>query len=366
MKKFFQTMLVLALLAGGGWYAYAHQWFGLGKTAATAAAAATPLARAEIRDIEYSIVVSGDVQPAAQLDVKAEVGGRIKKLNVIPGMEVKSGDVLVEIDDRDILTERDSAQTDIEGAKLTVDKVQRNYNRAKDLFQQRLISLEVFDDLSAELALAQNSLLRAQRKKQIVDDKLSKTKVIAPSDGTVLTVPVVQGQVVIPAASVNSGTTLMTIADLSSLLVETHVNQIDVAKLELKQEVHLSAESIRDEEMTAVISFVAPVATVKNGVKGFSVQAVIGRPSRRLRPGMSVQLTIPVARAADVVAVPVGAVFRGEGNSRVVYVRNGENTERRVVKIGVTDTDFAQVVQGLKEGEQILLTEPARVEQKSS
>src|SRR5687768_12911813 len=170
----------------------------------------------------------------------------------------------------------------------------RNHERAKDLHLQKLISQEAFDNLESELAVARNSLAKAERRKQLVEDKLSKTKVIAPGDGTVLTVPVVEGQVVISAASVNSGTTLMTIANLSKLIVETHVNQVDVAKLMLKQQVSLTAESIRDENLDAVISFVAPVATVKNAVKGFTVRAIIDKPTARLRPGMTVQMTVPI------------------------------------------------------------------------
>jgi multidrug resistance efflux pump len=98
-------------------------------------------------------------------------------------------------------------------------------------------SKEAYDNLDSELAISRNSLSRAERKMQLVEDKLSKTKISAPGDGTVLIVPVVQGQVIIPAASVNNGTTLMTIANLSKLIVETHVNQVDVAKLGAKQEV---------------------------------------------------------------------------------------------------------------------------------
>jgi RND family efflux transporter MFP subunit len=366
MKKLV-TLIALAVLGGGGWYAYSQKMFGLGAPRKAAEGPVfTQTVTAEIRDIEYSVVVSGDVLPASQLDVKAEVGGRIKKLNVLPGDTVKEGEVLVEIDDRDILTERDSAITEIEGANLTVDKMKKNYERALDLFKQKLISQEAYDNLGSELAIAKNSLSKAERKKQLVEDKLSKTKVIAPGNGTVLVVPVVEGQVIIAAASVNSGSTLMTIADLSRLLVETHVNQVDVAKLAVKQDVKLTAESIKDEEMAAVVAFIAPVASVKNSVKGFTVKAIIEKPSPRLRPGMSVQVTIPVAHAEDVVAVPIHAVFRGEGNSRVVYVRNGDKTERRVVKVGVSNTDFAQIIQGLQEGEQILLAEPERSGRKRS
>lgn len=365
MKKFF-ILLILAALGGGGWYAYSNNLFGKAKAAAPGAEVQTQTVAAEIRDIEYNVLVNGDVQPLALLDVKAEVGGRVKKLNVLAGAKVKAGEILVEIDDRDIRSEQESVQTEIEGATLSVEKMQKNFARAEDLFKQKLISQEIFDNLASDLALAKNNLAKAERKMQLVQDKLSKTKVIAPGDGTVLTVGIVEGQVVIPAASVNSGTLLMSIANLSRLLVETHVNQVDVAKLTLKQDVELTAESIKDEQMDANVTFIAPVATVKNGVKGFKVEAIIDRPSPRLRPGMSVQLTIPVAHATDALAVPIGAVFRGDGNSRVVYVRSGDKTEKRVVKVGVSNTDHAQIVEGLKEGDQILLTEPQRSSRKRS
>jgi RND family efflux transporter MFP subunit len=364
---FMKKLLLLLIIAGagaGGVYAFKPQWFGAGTPVPGATPAAVATVPAELHDIEYSIQISGDVQPATQLDVKPEVGGRLKKLHVLPGAEVKAGMLLVEIDDRDILSEKESSLTEIEGAQLSVDKSKKNFERSKDLFEQKLISREAFDNLESELALARNSLAKAQRRLQLVEDKLSKTKVMAPGDGTVLTVPVVEGQVVISAASVNSGTTLMTIANLSTLIVQTHVNQVDVAKLALKQEVSLSAESIRDEALDAVINFIAPVATVKNGVKGFSVEAIIEKPSTRLRPGMTVQMTVPIANAEGVLAVPVAAVFKGENNSRVVYVKEGDRTERRRVKVGVSNTEHAQILQGIKEGEHILLSEPERGAQK--
>ena len=284
----------------------------------------------------------------------------MKKLNVIPGDTVKAGDILLEVDDRDILTEQESAKVEIDGAKLAAIKLERNFERAKELFKQNLVSREAYDNLESELAIARNNHTRAERKLQLVEDKLSKTKVIAPGDGTVLTVPVVEGQVIVAAASVNSGTTLMTIANLSRLIVETHVNQVDVARLAVKQRVKLTAEAILDEELEAQIFFIAPGASVKNSVKGVTVQALIEKPSSRMRPGMNVQMTIPVANAQDVVAVPVGAVFRGDGDGRVVYVRSGEKTERRPVKIGISNTEHAQILSGVREGEKILLAEPER------
>jgi RND family efflux transporter MFP subunit len=357
MKKPVALAIAAAAFVGGGW------WLVSSGLLAKASAKTNPdrfIARAEKRDIDFSVEVSGDVTPANQLEVKSEVSGKIKALHVEVGDDVKAGELLAEIDDRDLLTEKQSIMTEIDGAKLEVEKDRRNYERAKELHESKLISQEQYDNLTSEYDMAQNSLVRAGRKLEILEDKLSKTKVTSPMNGTVLTRPVLQGQVVIAAASVNSGTTLMTIANLSDLLVETHVNQIDVARLKQDQQVKLRAESLKDSDMRGRIKLIAPVATVKNNIKGFQVQAMIENPNPRLRPGMSVNLTVPIDRADDAISVPISAVFKGEGSKKVVYVRNGEETERREVSVGVTNFDYAEIKSGVQEGESILLVEPDR------
>ncbi len=362
MKKILLLLAALAIV-GGGLYA------AKGKIFAQKNDQDMPdkfISRAEKRDIDFSVEVSGDVMPVTQLDIKAEVGGKVKKLHVLPGQTVKKGDLLAEIDETVLLTDKDSALTEIEGAKLAMEKVKKSYERSRDLFEQKLVSRELFDNTTAEFEIAQNDLVKAQKKLQQVEDQLHFAKVVAPSDGTVLTVPVVEGQVIIAAASVNSGTTLMTIADLRKLLVQTHINQVDVARIELSQPVKLRAESLKDLEMEASITFIAPVATITNNVKGFDVQAMIEKPNPRLRPGMTVNMTVPIARADDALSVPISAVFKGEGNKKVVYVRKGETTEKREVKIGVTNIEHAQILQGVSEGEEILLIEPDKAGQKRS
>jgi multidrug efflux pump subunit AcrA (membrane-fusion protein) len=180
---------------------------------------------------DHSIRVNGSIQPAAQWDVKSGIDGRIKKLQVRPGDQVKAGDLLIEID---------------------------------------------------------NSL---------VEDN-SKLKVLAPVGGTILTLPVVERQVVIPDG-VSSSTTLMTIANLSKLVIDAHVPQANVTKLTSKQAVLFTADSIRGEQMEATICFIAPVATVKTSVKGFLVKAIIEKPDPRLHPGMTAQLIIPISTSTS-------------------------------------------------------------------
>ena len=364
MKKI--LLILLAAVGGGGWYAYDHRGAFAGKGAEEISEKF--VARAEKRDIDSTVEVSGDVTPAFQIDVKSEVGGRVKALHVEPGDVVKEGDLLVEIDDRDLLTEKESALTEIEGAKLTMQRAKNNFDRGRELSDSKLISQEVFDNLNSEYAIAQNGLTKAQRKLQLVEDRLRKTKVLAPMDGTVLAAatPLAEGMVVIAAASVNNGTTLMTIANLSKLLVEMQINQVDYRALTPNQMVKLRAESLKDIEMEARISFISPVAAAKNSVKGFQVKALIDKPNERLRPGMTVNIVIPIGSANDAVSVPISAVFKGEGRNKIVYVRHGESTEKRQVKIGITNTDFAQVISGLTVGEEILLVEPDRAARKKS
>ena len=321
--------------------------------------------RAECRDVDYSIDVAGDVAPEFQLEVKSEVGGKVKKLYVEAGQTVKAGDPLCDIDDTDLQNQKASVMTEIAGGQLGVDRATRHYNRGKELYKAKLITKEAFDNLESDLAISRNELAKAQRKLQTVNDQISKARIVAPTNGTVLEVQVIAGQVVVPAASVNSGTTLMRVADLSKLIVTTNVNQVDVALLQLKQIVKVTMESVKQEMMEARVSFIAPVATIKNGVKGFQVQASILKPSPRLRPGMMVNLTVPVAHASQAVTVPVSAVFRGPNDRRVVYVLEDGKPQEREVILGVSALDYAEVKRGLKIGDRILSVEPRVLEKKS-
>src|SRR5690349_11748609 len=128
MKKIFAIILIVFVAAG--WLGYQRGWFGTAKKGQGVADQASTTAMAELRDIDFTLQISGNVQPATQLDVNTEVGGRLKAILVEPGDVVNAGQLLVEIDDRDIISELESVRTEIEGAKLSVDKTRRNYERA--------------------------------------------------------------------------------------------------------------------------------------------------------------------------------------------------------------------------------------------
>lgn len=348
------TSLVLVLLIGGGWLFYQTQLAPDGD----GEVGEEDIFTAERRDIENNLLLTGEVVPAFQVEIKSEVGGKLKALSATTGESKSKGDVLAVIDDANILIDQSAAVTEIEGAELQVEKNRGNYERARKLYEEKLISKEVFDNLRADYELSVNSLEKAKARLRTVEDRLSKTQILAPGDGTVLDVQVNEGQVVVAAASVNSGTVLMQFADLSRLLINSHVNQVDAQKLKPGQDIEVNVSGLDGPPIKATIEFIAPLATVKNNIKGFEVQALIHGNEGRLKPGMSVSMKVPVARASRAVAIPVSAIFQDGPKRSVVYVRKGGHTERREVEVGITDLYFAEIRGGLTEGEEILLTEP--------
>ncbi len=319
-----------------------------------------PTATATVSNISPRLLLSGEITPAFQVDVKSEVSGKMKRIHVVPGQTVSKGDVLATIDDTDLLTEKSAAETEIAGATLSVEKTRGNYLRAKALFDQKLISKEVFSNLESDYKISQNTLEKTERKLQIVEDKLSKTQILSPETGTILDVNVNEGQVVVGAGSVNAGTLLMLFADLSHLLIKAHVNQMDATQLSVGQELLIRFSDDDSENIQAHIEFIAPLATVKNNIKGFEVLAAIKENESRLKPGMSVSMEVPLGHADKVVTVPISAVFK-EKDEKVVYVRKGAAVQRRVVSVGLTDMSRAEIKSGIDEGDEILLVDPALI-----
>jgi RND family efflux transporter MFP subunit len=211
--------------------------------------------------------------------------------------------------------------------------------------------------MMADFQIQENGLDKALRRRQTVDDRLSKTRVLAPFDGTVLEIPVSEGQVVVGAASVNSGTSLMTFADLSSLLIISQVNQLDAPKLSLGQELILKSPDSNESTASAKVQFIAPLASVKNNIKGFEVRGIIDHNDAQLKPGVSVSVRLALPKADGVVAVPLTAVFEHKGR-KVAYVLENGIPVRREVTVGAIDVDAAEIQSGIREGEDVLLVEP--------
>jgi len=361
MKNWLILIGVLACAGAGVWFLYNKR----GAENGTPKVSRPTSAVAESRDIRFAINAAGEIGPADQVSVRPEVNGRILELPVDIGDPVRKGQLLFQLDDRDLQIEKESQQKSIERAKLQVEQAERNYLRSQSLFDAKLISKELFEDTRTAYELAKNALGQAEKTLELVQDRLSKTRIMAPFDCTVLTRPVSVGQAVSGSGGFNSGTEVLTIANLNEMIINAHINQADVARLKVSQEVTIQVEAVPGLKTAGRVERVAPQATIKNNIKGFAVRILLTNVDSRVRPGMTASIQIPVASADNVVAVPLAAVFterdpETQRTERFVYVIKGAEFERRPVQIGVSDYFYSEIQKGVSAGEKVSLEMPPK------
>ncbi len=348
------------------------QWRAWQDRQAAGAVAARPTTAVAIQtNIAFAVNAAGEIAPAEQVSVKPEINGRIELLPVDLGDRVKQGDLLFKLDDKELQQQRASSLTAIERARLELAKAARDYERAQGLLQEKLISQELYDNTKTTYELAKNSLERAQRELALIDERLTKTEVRAPFDCTILTRPVSTGQAVSGSGGFNSGTEVLTIADLNYMIINAHVNQADVPRLRVDQEVEVMIEAVAGLSATGIVERIAPQATIRNNIKGFAARIRIENPDERIRPGMTANIKIPVAAAANVVAVPLSAVFTERNpdtgaQERYVYVQTPDGFQRRDVTVGISDFFYAEIQSGLAAGEVVALELPKEERDKQS
>lgn len=319
--------------------------------------------KVQARDIRFEVTVAGEITPAEQVSVRPEVNGRIASLAVDIGDKVSTGTVLFTLDDKELQNERSSRVTEIDRTKLQLVRAERDLKRSEKMLEEKLVPREKFDNFRTDYDLAANALERAQKELLIIEEKLSKTQIKAPFDCTVLLRPVSVGQAVSGSGGVGGGTEVLAIADLNRMVIDAHVNQVDVVRLKVGQEVRVKVDAVPGLLVNGKVKRIAPQAILKNGIKGFSVRILLSDQDKRIQPGMTANLAIPVESAEGVIAVPLAAVF-SERDDHHVFVQTPTGSEQRVVEIGVVDYQYAEILSGLRAGEEVWLEQPPDYKEK--
>ena len=359
--KILIVILLVGALGAGGWYYTQRQRAG----AVSQVSTKVDTAIIETRNIKFAINAAGDITPAEQVSVRPEVNGKIEVLPVDVGDRVKSGQLLFKLDDRELQTQRQQEEKNVERSRLQLGQAERDYKRAQQLFEGKLISQELFEDSRTKFDLAKNELALREKSFELIIERLRKTEVMAPFDSTILTRPISVGQAVSGSGGFNAGTEVLTIANLNDLIVNAHINQADVTRLHVDQQVEVSVEAVSGLKVVGRVERIAPQSTLKNNIRGFAARILLKDVDTQIRPGMSANISIPVASADNVVAAPLAAVFTETNPAtreieRHIWVRKDETWERRPIKIGVSDYFFAEVTSGLQAGEVVSLEDRAK------
>jgi RND family efflux transporter MFP subunit len=351
------TLVVLAGIAWGGraaWQQISPGLFGNRR------AETIPTAKVAPASISEEIVTVGRVRAVFSTELRSEINGRITKLSALDGQKVGRDDELLKLDQQDIVTQLQEAEKNIEAAKLRAQKARSDFDRLNDLRAQGLIAKKDFEDTRIALSLAENDSAIYEARAANLRDKLTKTVIRAPHDGTLLLRDLTEGQVITSAAAQNGGTVLGEVADLSALMVRTNVNEIDVARLKVGDPANVRVDPLRNLMLGGTVRRIATSATESpiDRTRVFPVDVVLDQGDPRLRPGMSATVTFTLSHADHTPAVPLSAVFTTAESVRYVFLKTLTGFTPRVIDIGIADTRRVQILDGLQQGDEVALTRP--------
>ena len=363
-KTLLRTVIVLVVLGGLGWggrivwKAVSPTLFGNKREEVV------PVTKVRTANIAEEIVAVGRLRAVFSTDLRSEINGRIVKIQAIDGQKLKRDDEILRLDQQDILTQIQEMERSIEAAKLRTQRARRDYERLIDLQQRGVVTAKDFEDARITLSLSENDAAIAEARAANLRDKLAKTVIRAPHDGTLLLRDLTEGQVITSAAAQNGGTPLGEVADLSALMVRTNINEIDVARLKVGDTARVRVDAMRSVQMSGTVKRIATSALESSvdRTRVFPVDVFLDEPDERLRPGMSATVMFTLAKVDDATAVALSAVFATPEALRYVFLKKETGFEIRPVETGIADTRYVEISSGLKVGDEVARTRPLEFE----
>jgi HlyD family secretion protein len=312
--------------------------------------------------INTKTVATGKLNPEEEVELKPQISGIIDKILVEEGDVVKKGDVMAKI--RVVPNEQSlvGASSQISSAKLSYNNSKTIYDRNKTLFDKGVVSRQDFENSELALNQAQETLSQAQNNYQIIKrGSLSgggsaNTNIIALIPGTVLEIPVREGDQVIESNNFNAGTTIATIADMSKMIFEGKVDEAEVGKLEEGKDIKVILGAINEKVFPAKLTFVAPKGMEENGAVQFTIKAdVTVEPSTKIRAGYSANAEIEMESRDSTLVIKESLLqFNRITEKPFVEIEKEDGKfEKKDVELGLSDGINVEIKDGVEEGDKI-------------
>ena len=278
-------------------------------TGKKAASIPIPLAAVERRDIVVDASATGAVEPINVVEVKSKSSGQITKMPVETGTLVKPGDLIVQVDTRDVKNQYDQSLADVRAAEAKLQVSDAQKKRSDDLFQGRIITAQEHETAALDYANAVAALVRARTNLDLAQQRLEDATVRAPISGTVIEKTVSLGQVITSAtSSFGGGTTLIKMADLNQVRVRALVTEADIGAIQAGMTATVTVDAYPDRPFRGSVEKIEPQAVVQQSVTMFPVLVTISNLEGLLRPGMNGEVSILIDRRENVLAVPNDAI----------------------------------------------------------
>lgn len=320
----------------------------------------------EVGDIAVTVEETGIVEPERQVVVKSPISGIATRLEVREGDSVQVGQLMATlVPDIAQANALASLQSEIESARISVQNLEREYDRASGLEVGSAISESELERYRTDYEQASNRLGAAEEQLRLMEQSGLRTQgrvqsalIRAPVSGVVIAKGVEEGEAVTGGTSVfGGGTELFTIADLSTLLIRAAINEVDIGKVAEGDTVAISSDAFPGDTAFGVVRLVPPAARLDERIRVFDVEIEVRDGAGILRPGMTSNVSIAGPTRTGVVRVPVEAVQYLEGEP-VLYVLAEGGPEPKPVKLGLSNLAFVEISEGVSPGDSIALEDP--------
>jgi HlyD family secretion protein len=273
--------------------------------------AAAPIGKVAVerRDIIVDAQATGTVEPIEIVEVKSQASGLVLRMPVETGTNVNPGDLIVQIDTRDLTNQLEQAQADLRSSEASLEVAKSNRDRSDELFKARIITAQENEQANLQYTQAQANVIRVRTSVNIAQQRLDEARVTAPVAGTIISKPVSLGQVIQSATSVmGGGTTIVTMADLSRVQMRAFMNETDIGRISAGQDARVVVDAFPNRTFNGSVEKVEPQAVIQQSVTMFPVIISLANNERLLLPGMNGEVSVNVERKLNVVAVPNDAV----------------------------------------------------------
>ena len=329
------------------------------------------------RSIQASVLASGHLVHEEEVKLSTEVIGRVTGIYVEEGDRVTNGQLLLQIDDEIYRAAVDQNEATVRMQEIAIQRQQMwaenlktKWDRQQELHERNLIDDDSFEVATNEWGVAEidlrssrESLSQAIAQLEQAEDRLSKTRVVSPIDGTVTSLDIKVGETAISSTTNIPGSGLMTIANPASIHTEVNVDEADIANVAAGQKAQVFAIAYPDQPIEGVIDSIAVSAKVAAGAQGLSFAVKIRLEKTNgivLRPGMSCRAEIFTEIAEGLLAVPIQAILVDEDRNANrttyrVFVHEDRKARQVEVRVGLSDDAWQAVTGGLNEGDEVII-----------
>lgn len=317
-------------------------------------------------NIMNSITATGTIEPVTSVTVGTQVSGIVSKLFVDYNSVVKKGQVIAELDKTNLMSQLNTAKTQLATAQSQLNYQTANYKRYKTLFEKGLVAADDFDNAKLSYTQAKEQVVSAKEEVQRAQTNLGYATITSPIDGVVLSKSVEEGQTV--AASFSTPELFTIAQDLTNMQVVANVDEADIGDVKEGERVTFTVDAYPDDTFEGEVKQVRQEATTSNNVVTYEVVISAPNADLKLKPGLTANVTIYTAERKGVLSVPSKALrFTPQketvGKMKIVDAANAKNKVWTIegnsivahkVNIGMTDGTNTQIVGGIAEGTKVV------------